>query len=355
MNLASCTKLLASLAVLHLASSRKYSLDDTELVSKHIPELASLPVVQPPGEDGSLGEVPQTSAITLRQLLTHTSGLAYEQMHPLLMAWDQANNKMPARGDSVVDRYDHPLVFQPGSSWMYGPSLDYAGLFVERVSGVTLEEYMKTNLWEPLGIKDMTFHMSTRPDMRARQANMTYRNDGGVLSHKSDSPQWEGFKTLEGVETKGFFGGDGLFSTPEEYVKVLRAVLDTSIIPPELLDDFFTRQLNETQADSLNGVLQIDIANNAMCGTNKSVRKNWGLAGMLLDEDDHAGGRVKDTLVWAGLPGLAWFVDRKTDLCGLFSTQLMPTGDGKVAAMARVFEDGVYALHSSAGSGGHRL
>ena len=97
----------------------------------------------------------------------------------------------------------------------------------------------------------------------------------------------------------------------------------------------------------MNALLQIDVANNAMGTTKKNVRRNWGLAGLLLDADDHAGGRKEGTMIWTGLPMLSWFVDCKTDICGLFATQILPTGDQKAADLTSVFVDMVYCLHSS--------
>lgn len=227
---------------------------------------------------------------------------------------------------------------------MYGPSLDYAGLLIERVSGVTLEEYMKTHLWAQLGIKDMVFHISTRPDMKERLADIGYRTAEGKVSATPESPQRLMHVTPEGDEVEGFFGGDGIFTSPEEYMKVLRGVLDMSIIPPDYVDDFFSPQLDKVQADAMNDLLQIDQANNVMGCTNKEVRKNWGLGGLLLDADDHAGGRKEGTMIWAGMPMLSWFVDRKADVCGLFATQVLPTGDQRAAELTKAFIDGVYAL-----------
>ncbi|KAF2446272.1 beta-lactamase family protein [Karstenula rhodostoma CBS 690.94] len=354
---ASCTKLLVSLAALHLASSNNLSLDDPDLIPTHLPELASKPILLPPREDAPLPETPRTKPLTLRHLLTHTSGLVYDPLSPLLTSWAKTNTKHPFRGGTVSSRFDSPLAFEPGESWMYGPGIDYAGLLVERVSGGTLEDYLKTHIWEPLGIKDMTFHLSRRPDMQARFAAMSYRSAGGRVAAAPENPELAkvAYLTEEGSEPEGCFGGDGLFATGEEYIKVLRGVLDASLIPSSFADEFFAPQLTQTQADALNGLMQISSANNVMGHTNKAVRKNWGLAGLLLDADDHEGGRKAGTMVWAGFPMLTWFVDRKTDMCGLFVTQLLPAGDQKTADLSNAFVDGVYALVASGSEDNGRL
>lgn len=250
----------------------------------------------------------------------------------------------------MPERFDSPLVFEPSTSWMYSPSIDFAGLLVERISGSTLTEYLKTHIWEPLGIKDMTLHISRRPDMQERLAAMSYRTADGKVAATPEHPEHaiSPWLTQDGSEVSACFGGQGLFTTGEEYIKVLRGVLNGSIIPARFAEEFFAPQLNQVQADALNGLLQIDQVNNMMGHTNKTVRKNWGLAGLLLDADDHEGGRKAGTMIWAGIPMLTWFVDREADICGLFVTQVFPMGDQKAADLSKVFTDGIIALASEA-------
>jgi CubicO group peptidase (beta-lactamase class C family) len=278
-------------------------------------------------------------------------------LNPLTIAWTRANNKALGRGSTLLERYDTPLAFEPGASWMYSTSIDYVGLLVERASGGTLEAYMKTHFWGPLGIKDMTFHLSTRPDMKERLVDMSFRTAEGKVSAEPEDPGLARmpFRTLEGKEVDGCFGGEGLFATPEEYIKVLRAVLDGSIVPASFAQEVFKPQLSQAQADAMNSFLQMDVPNNAMGHTKKNVRKNWGLGGLLLDADDHDKGRKEGTMIWTGLPMLSWFVDRKTGICGFFATQIMPTGDQKAAELMNVFVDGIYALASSSGKENGRL
>jgi CubicO group peptidase (beta-lactamase class C family) len=123
-------------------------------------------------------EVQHTKPITLRTLLTHTSGLTYDALHPKLLAWLAYHGRAPGTGARLLKQYDAPLTFEPGQGWMYGPGIDYAGLLIGRVTGLSLEEYMRENLWEPVGVKDMTFRLSSRPDMRERMADMSLRDEG---------------------------------------------------------------------------------------------------------------------------------------------------------------------------------
>lgn len=252
---ASCTKLLTSICCMQLVERGLVKLD--EPVYTHIPELENLPVLTGIKEDGSPIEEKQTKPITLRLLLTHSSGLAYDAVHPLLLAWLKHKNRTPATSGKLLSRFDVPLVFQPGESWMYGSSLDYAGLLVERVTGQTLEEYMKANLWEPLGIKDMTFFLSSRPDMKERMADMSWREESGKFKLMSENlPYQDG----EGAEMADCMGGQGLFATAEEYIKIVRALLvtdeDEKILKKESVEEFFKPQLGEASRGMLNMILQ---------------------------------------------------------------------------------------------------
>lgn len=338
---ASCTKLMTSICAMQLVEQGLVTLD--EPVYKHIPELESFTVITSIEEGtGKPIEEKHTKSMTLRHLLTHSSGFSYDAIHPKLMAWLAYNKRTSSGSGKLLERFKHPLVAEPGESWAYGPSIDYAGLLVERISGKTLEEYMKANLWEPLGIKDTTFFLSTRPDMKERQADMSFRGeDGKVRFTEAPLP----YTDSEGGEVKDCMGGQGTFTTAEEYLKVLRAVLttgaDEKILKKSTVEEFFKPQLGEGSKAMLNMVLQDDFANNAMGGTPKDIVKDWGLGGILLDSDNPAGMKA-GTMLWGGLPNLVWWVDRKSDLCGLYAGQVLPPGDAKCASVNRKFEEGMY-------------
>ncbi|KAF2999277.1 hypothetical protein E8E13_003874 [Curvularia kusanoi] len=352
---ASCTKLMTSICALQLVEQGKLTLDDP--VYTHIPELKSFKILKTFDNDGKPVEVQHTKPITLRTLLTHTSGLSYDGMHPKLLAWLAYHNRKPTVGAKLLQRFDAPLVFEPGESWMYGASIDYAGLLVERVTGLTLEEYMRQNLWEPLGIKDMTFKLASRPDMKERMADMSGRDE--KTGKVELSTERQSFLDIDGQEVQDCMGGQGVFTTPEEYSKVLHAVLtmdeDERFLKKETLKEFFTPQLGEAPSAAFNGMIQSDdMVNNAMGGTQKDSVKNWGLGGLLLLQDQ-ADGKAAGTMIWGGLPNLIWWVDPKTGLCGLYATQVVPTGDAKCAALNRKFEVAMYEKYQQSGLENPRL
>ncbi|KAF2639027.1 beta-lactamase/transpeptidase-like protein [Massarina eburnea CBS 473.64] len=346
---ASCTKLQTCICIAQLVERGLADLDAP--VYPQIPELKDFPVIKGFQEDGTPIEEPHKNPITLRSLLQHTSGFAYDFIHPLLQQWLKYHGKKgPSVGSTVLGRFVSPMVFEPGTGWMYGSGIDFAGLFLERLTGKTLEEHMKANLWDPLGIKDATFFPSTRPDLKERMVDMSFRGGDGKLAF-GDSSAYSG--DGEGNERKECMGGEGVFTSPEEYIKVLHALLvadtDEKILKKETVDEFFRPQLNEAGRNSLQSLLRDTMTNNAMGGVSMGVDKDWGLGGLVITQDT-PDGKKAGSMFWGGLPNLIWFLDRKTGLCGLYASQVLPTGDATIAALARKFEAGMYELYGKSKS-----
>ncbi|KAF2128551.1 beta-lactamase/transpeptidase-like protein [Dothidotthia symphoricarpi CBS 119687] len=350
---ASCTKLMTSICALQLVECGKLTLDDP--VYTHIPELKDFKILESFDDEGKPIEIEHTKSITLRTLLTHTSGLTYSVLHPKLLAWLAYHGRQPGAGAKLLQRYDAPLTFEPGESWMYGPGIDYAGLLIERVTGLSLEAYMRQNLWEPLGITDMTFRLSSYPDMKARMADMSFRDEGSATVRYTAARQ--GYLDVDGGEMQSCMGGDGVFTSAEEYIKVLKALLttdeDEKLLKKDTLEEFFKPQLGEAASAAMNAMLQVDMVNNAMGGTQKDQKKDWGFGGLLLLHDQ-IDGKAAGSMIWGGLPNLTWWVDRKTGLCGLYAGQMMPTGDTKCSALDRQFEAGMYKNYNQSGLAGLR-
>ncbi|KAB5545852.1 beta-lactamase/transpeptidase-like protein [Coniochaeta sp. 2T2.1] len=361
MYVASCTKLLTTLAALQCVERGLVTLDED--VRPIVTELQGLDILQGDGEGDIASKRKNTTPITLRQLLTHQSGFSYKNNEPLLQQWRKGLPEAE-RGSSTSlrGRFLHPLLFEPGSNWSYGPSVDWAGVVVERLTASNLEEYMKQNIWKPLGISDMTFFLSSRPDMQARVAHMTRRvvSDTGsedeVLIHSPVQPVLD-------PDMEDCLGGGGIFTSPRELFNVVRAVLlasdpsasDTAPIPPTQLlrrstvDSMFQPELGESGRAALQKVAQIPRLNRIMGDMPVSAIRDWGLGGLLL-MDDLPSWRGKGTLTWGGNPNLTWWIDPKAGLCGLYAAQLMPLGDQKSVALTKLFEREMYARLVAASS-----
>ncbi|RDW65758.1 serine hydrolase domain-containing protein [Aspergillus mulundensis] len=170
--IASCTKMLVGVAVMQLVEKNILNLDDKEQIESLCPELRDLKVLK---EDGTLEE--KKNAITLRMLLTHTAGFGYTFFNDRLREWSY-----PAGVDEFSGRMEDvktPLLFQPGEGWEYGVGLDWAGIALQRATGLTLNEYLQKHIFAPLGIKEMS--MIPNEDMRRRMAYMNHRGEDGTL------------------------------------------------------------------------------------------------------------------------------------------------------------------------------
>lgn len=118
---------------------------------------------------------------------------------------------------------------------------------------------MQENIWGPLGIKDATFHPSTRPDMKSRIADQSTRRKDGKLEFWGEKMSWQ---DEQGNEASDCMGGQGSFMSAEEYIKVVRAVLssdqDEKLLKKETMKDFFSPQLGDGSRAALNAAVQID-------------------------------------------------------------------------------------------------
>ena len=215
-----------------------------------------------------------------RHLLTHSSGLGYDIFDPVLMKYRASRSEGLSKGKIVQEKYTQPLLFEPGTAWTYGVGLDWAGLMVERVNGgISLEEYMKVNIWEPLGIKDMTFHLEKREDLRARMPDLC-RRDAATGKAVFNGKGW-----VDPVEDA--FGGAGLYSSMPEYMKVLRSLLDNDgkLLKSESVDEVCRPQLSEASQKSMMKVLEDPELNDALGALPLGAKKDYCLAGLLLLED----------------------------------------------------------------------
>ncbi len=213
----SMTKPITSVAVMMLYEEGKLRLTDP--VDTLLPELADPVVLSDPA--GPLDEtVPARGPITIRDLLAHTSGLAYTftSTGPLSEALDErgltgSSSDLPP--DEWMKRLGAlPLAYQPGSRWHYSLSTDVLGVVVERASGMPFAEFLRTRIFEPLGMKDTAFFVP--PEKRDRLAT-NYRRDpeqGGkvvVFDHPESTTY---------AEPKAFSsGGGGLVSTADDYLR----------------------------------------------------------------------------------------------------------------------------------------
>jgi len=215
----SMTKLVTSAAVLILLEEGRLKLDDP--VGRFLPALGS-PKVLAGGSAEAPVLVDAQRAVTIRDLLTHTSGYTYPDNPPaaLAPAWQRADVFAAADLDGFVARASTlPLAFQPGTAFHYGISTDLLGALIEKVSGRSLDAFFAERILEPLAMTDTGFWIPD--DKRRRLALIHQRGPGGRLVLETS------FNGERPTTTRGLrIAGGGLFSTGADYVRFAQMLLD---------------------------------------------------------------------------------------------------------------------------------
>ncbi|KAJ4210807.1 hypothetical protein NW759_013108 [Fusarium solani] len=344
--IASCTKMLAGVAVMQLVEQGLLKLDDGEQTEKIVPELKELKVLN---KDGKLED--KKRAITLRMLLTHTSGCAYTFFNERLRDWT-----LPAGYDEFSGRLEDikmPLVFQPGEGWEYGVGIDWAGLALERVSGLSLNDYLQKHVFQPLGIKNMS--MLPGKDMRSKLAYMHARDPDGKLRPRDHLLRLPLVVDPDNKsETAAIFnsGGAGMFAQPQEYCKVLAVLLNDGTCPrtgakilrKETVDEMFRNQIEKFPNASRQFIpaAKPDLTNPIpeLYPVSGNPPQGWGLTFMM--SNGGGTGRSKGTVHWAGLANLWWWCDRENGVAGMVCSQILPFADAKVLGLWAEVEAEIY-------------
>ncbi|KAJ5165282.1 Beta-lactamase-like protein [Penicillium coprophilum] len=344
--IAACTKMLVGFACMQQVEQGILRLDDEEQTEGLCPELKTLKVLQP---DGSLEE--KKHAITLRMLLTHTSGFGYTFTNERLRQWSY-----PVGMDEFSGRIEDvkmPLLFQPGEGWEYGVGVDWAGITLERATGLTLNDYLQKNVFLPLGIKDMS--MIPNHDMRQRLAYMNSRSPDGTLrsrDHLLRAPLIVDLNNKTEIARVFNSGGAGMFAKPQEYCKVLAVLLNDGTCPKtgnkllrkETVDEMFSNQIPQFPNYSRQGIpdAKPDLTNPVpeFYPVSGNPPQGWGLSFML--SNGGPTGRSNSTGHWAGLPNLWWWVDREKGVAGMFCIQILPFADAKVNGLWGAIEAEIY-------------
>ena len=318
---ASFTKAITSTAALQLVERGVLGLD--EPVGARLPGLAEPMVLTGFDDAGHPLTRPARTPITLRHLLTHTSGLGYDFCHA-----DLARNQVsPSPATGAL------LVFDPGAGWQYGVSLDWAGQLVEQASGRPFHSYLDEEILAPLGMRDTTFFPSA--EQAARQAGMHLRQpDGGLVPIPFLLPH----------EPSPMMGGGGLYSTAGDYLRFLGMVLGGGAAgSARILSAESTAALGAPQVSGPHvGILQ---STNAMMTSDfdpfPGMSKSWGLGFMHNDEPGPAG-RSAGSHAWAGLSNCYYWADPARGVAGVLLAQLLPFGDSRVLDVFARFERAVY-------------
>ena len=297
----SMTKPVTAVALMILYEEGKFKLDDP--VSDYIPEFKDLKVY----ENGQLVEV--TNPMTVRHLLTHTSGLSYgwNPSHVDTL-YGQANIWEPGTDLKEFTRKISklPLNFQPGSKWLYGVSTDIAGYLVEVLSGQTLDDFFRERIFDPLGMEDTGFYV---PEEKHHRLMEIYRPDrqGGI--EIVGGPYANGVKRPPVL----FSGGGGLMSTLSDYMRFSQMLLSKGVLGD-------TRILKRKTVAMMT-------KDHMPAGVQYTPNHGFGFA-MEVMKEDASGDEVgsSGSYRWSGLANTYFWIDPQEDLIGMVFTQFLPYG-----------------------------
>jgi CubicO group peptidase (beta-lactamase class C family) len=322
--IASMTKAVTTVAAMQLVEQGKVSLD--EPVAKHLPKLANLEVFEGFDGEGKARLRPARMAVTLRHLLTHTSGFCYDTWDGQMFSYT-SRMKMPPGGVP-------PLMFEPGARWQYGTSVDWAGRLVEAQSGMNLEEYFQAKILRPLEMRDTSYLLA--PGRFERLVARYQRQTDGSLK---EMPR------VQPSPPKEFNGGGGLYSTTGDYVRFMQMILGkgrgangAAILSAKTVASMEVNQIGASTAGKMKSYRpetssDVDIQPGA--------QEKWGL-GFLINTTAYEGGRSAGSLAWAGLYNTFYWIDPKKAMCGVLMMQFLPFVDREAVGLLGDFEKAVY-------------
>jgi CubicO group peptidase (beta-lactamase class C family) len=311
--IASQTKAITSVAVLSLVEEGKININDP--VSRFIPAFASTKVAI--RSDTGVTIVPARRQITIRDLLTHTAGISYGT-EPHVAAMYDEKGLGPAAGlgwytadknEPICDTMERlaalPFVSQPGEAWVYGYNTDVLGCLVERVSGVPLDEAVRSRITGPLGMKDTRFFLPA--DQRDRLAAVYSSGPDGRIARSPDGAKGQG-AYVDGPH-RSFSGGAGLLSTAHDYARFLEMIRNGGSLDGARILAPRTVQLMTT-----NQVGTLHSTNGLGYGLGFETTDRYGANGM--DSQGSFG--------WAGAYSTIYRVDPDAHLVVVLMIQMLP-------------------------------
>lgn len=329
--IASMTKAVTAACAMQLVERGELDLDAP--AKTVAPQIGEAEVLTGFTDDGTPQTRPPAGDVTLRHLLTHTSGYSYDMFNGQVGRYME-HHGLPSILTCKYDSLRAPLVFDPGTDWQYGIGIDWAGRMVEIVSGHTLADFMAENLTGPLGMKDTAF--VPRDDMTARLVGAATRTpDGGIAPLDFE------------FEADGDFhmGGGGLFSTPADYLRFTRMLLGGGELDgARVLKAETVKHMGENSI----GDLEVPdfVSENPALALSGPIFPGqiarWGLS-FALNTEDVPGGRGAWSLTWAGVHNTFYWVDRKNDLAVVLMMQILPANDPKVLELLVGYEQALYA------------
>lgn len=324
--IASMTKPVTSVAAMQLVEAGKLGLDDP--VSKYLPGFDNLRVITKFNEaDASYETRPAKRQMTIRHLLTHTSGIGYGFSNAIVKRLTETTKK---------DEWELPLLSDPGDQWNYGASTSVLGMIVEKVSRESLETYFQKNIFQPLGMTDTSYAVPL--DKQSRVTAVHRRVNGHLEELQRHHP-------IPSTPTAPFYGDGGLYSTTKDYGTFLRMFLnDGHLGKVRILRNATVKLMEENNIGSVLVELQPgadpSLANAFPLGAGHD---KFGLGFQIAAGDpQYAEFRSRGSLSWAGIYNTEFWIDPVKHIGGVMMMQVLPFYDDGAIRTLRNFERSVY-------------
>jgi methyl acetate hydrolase len=325
----SMTKMVCTAAALQQVERGELELQAP--IDSYCPEFAEMQVLE--GFDGDTPKLrPAGSRATVRQLITHTTGLGYWFWNADIAKYQQVTG-LPNVVSGSAESLRAPMVADPGTRFEYGINTDWLGKVVEAVAGQTLDVVIKDGITGPLGMGDTMFRLDEG------------RRENCVAVHlKDQNGAWTSAEEILNQNPDWWPGGHGLYSTPRDYVRFERALLrggeldGVRILSQDTVDAAFSNQIGDLDFPPEIPTADPPITSSLRVGPGWK----WGY-GLLLNTQDVPGRRRAYTGAWAGLLNTHFFVDRSTGVCASIYTNSLPFITEEAWKLYGDFETALYA------------
>lgn len=325
--LASATKAIGSLAAMILLDRGKVSLDTK--IADVLPEFGAVQVVD--SISPRVLRAPVTP-VTLRHLLTHTSGLAYTAWNQ--KAFDYANSFTPPLPSGAQD-WNQQLMFDPGTAWAYGYGIDWAGILVQKIDGRSIDRFVREEIFEPLQMRDSGFEADS---VAARLVmNKVRRPDGSLMD----------FPLNRQARPAQYGMGGAIYGTALDYLKFLRLILNDGMANGRrVLSSASVALMKQNQIGGMRLPFPtITTSPASSAGLDLFPGENIPLthtAAFVRNEIDVPGRRRAGSLTWAGLMNTHYWVDPSSGIAAVLFSQHLPFIEPRFLRVFEAFEKAVY-------------